>query len=426
MWSFREWRSTHRSLDDIAHVIDERGHTHDLIRTALCIETGRSVGSDALAASILADAERVLPGVVHHADTPVRVPRSVWALLAVALVVAVLVVLLPAPGPGQGPEQARASPDAGAAEVTAAAPSLDGQRPPTEAPASSGASDRATSESAVAAGRDLTSNGGAETLTSPGLTGGAGDRAAGGTAEAATASGDPTAGTGGASGDARAGGSAGVADGTSSTSSAERAPTGSGDAVTPTQDVQGSGEDGNTTGMVDQTEARTDAVQSNADTLTLQEGTPDDHDAQTRAVAGTLELNSSRPQFFDATEEADSEQDGKGGAGGWTIGLSQPGEGGVNDATGSTWKTEAGLPDPPDWTDAPAEWVDAAWQDSPAGVVRRVQSGQAGGGGSMPYAEAWHRYAAVAEADTSAAELGPGRQALIRQYFLAIAPSESP
>jgi hypothetical protein len=194
----------------------------------------------------------------------------------------------------------------------------------------------------------------------------------------------------------------------------------------PPADAPGTGEDGNTTGMVDQTDAKTDTVRSDAETMHLQGDVPDDRDAQTRDVAGTLDIQGDGPKFFDATEESDGEENGKGGAGGWTVGLSQPGEGGVNDASGSTWKTEAGLEDPPDWENAPTEWVDAAWQDSPAGVVRRVKNGQAGGSGSAAYTEAWHRYAAVAEADSTTADLAPGRRALVQQYFLAIAPTESP
>ena len=46
--------------------------------------------------------------------------------------------------------------------------------------------------------------------------------------------------------------------------------------------------------------------------------------------------------------------------------------------------------------------------------------------GGAAYAAAWHRYAAVAEADSTTAALAPGRRALVQQYFLAIAPTESP
>jgi hypothetical protein len=59
-------------------------------------------------------------------------------------------------------------------------------------------------------------------------------------------------------------------------------------------------------------------------------------------------------------------------------------------------------------------------------VIRRVKDGQVGGSGSTNYAEAWLRYAAVAEEDSARPHIPPGRRDLVRQYFLAIAPKESP
>ena len=52
---------SNQSSDDVAALMDERGETHDLVRTALCIVTGRSVGSDALADAIVNEAVTALP-----------------------------------------------------------------------------------------------------------------------------------------------------------------------------------------------------------------------------------------------------------------------------------------------------------------------------------------------------------------------------
>ncbi|HCH65308.1 MAG: hypothetical protein CL927_02300 [Deltaproteobacteria bacterium] len=419
----RIYLASRSSLDDIARLIDGKGETHDLIRTALCIITGRSVGSTALAEAIVAEAITRLPTVEHHADTPFRLPRS----LPPALALMGLLWFVPSP------ESPLPTPSL-FTEVTKEDPSVDAnaslpRKPEAQRPDPTQGEAGARSErAATASGRDQTSSGGAETTSMEGLAGGAGDRAADGDVDAAEAEGAPAEGSGASSNTARAAGTSGV-DAGSASSSAETPEAGQrsrAESLLPPEDAAGSGADRNTTGTVDQTKSVDDSVRSEQETITVADAVVDDRDAQTRAVAGTLDVQSDNPQFYDADEQSDGELNGDGGAGGWTVGLSQTGEGGVNDASGSTWKTEAGLADPPDWSDAPAEWVDAAWQDAPAGVVRRVKNGQSGGAGSAAYMAAWHRYAAVAESDTTTKTLSAGRRSLIRQYFIAIAPTESP
>ena len=419
--TLRHWRAGGRTPDDLVRAVDTTGHTADLITTAWCIETDRSRGSDALGDAILAEAHTRLPELLPAAEVPLRVPRAGVVSLLVA--VALLFVPRAAPPPdAPAPVVDETWTDDTPAHVDPTHPSPPGPSP--EAPATAASPPSATTDRAQSSGADQRSSGGAETTDADGISGGAGDRAADGDLAATEADGDATSGAGASDGVAREAGTSG-ASGTDTTPAPQGGPrSGTGPSVDVADDAPIAEEDGNTTGMVGQTAAETDAVRSDAETMHLEAGTPDDRDAQTRDVAGTLDLNSSAPRFFDATETEDAEQDGKGGAGGWTIGLSQPGEGGVNDASGSTWRTEAGIEDPPDWTDAPSEWVDAAWQDSPAGVVRRVKNGQAGGAGSTDYAEAWHRYAAVAESDSTRPTVPPGRLELVRQYFIAIAPTE--
>ena len=421
-WARHRWLRQVRTRSIVAQLVDTAGQTADLVRTAYFIETGRSRGADALGTAIVEEAAEVLPGLLPAVDAPVRLPR----MLPVALALAALLWFVPAPS------VQTVAPTPGAVVVTpgdpdAALPAASPDDAPAELDEASLAA-RVSEDGSKSSGADQRSSGGAESTDAEGISGQSGDRAADGAADATEATGEASTGAGASEGTAREAGTSGVA-GTEAGSGADRAPgeLGPGAKAPPEEgSTETDAADGNTTGMVDQTAAVQDAVRSTADTIELQEGTPDDQDAQTRSVAGTLDLSSDRPQFFDATEESDDEQDGKGGAGGWTIGLSQPGEGGVNDASGSTFRTEAGIEDPPDWTDAPSEWVDAAWQDSPAGIIRRVNDGQVSGSGSTNYAAAWHRYAAVAEADTTRPAVSPGRSALIRQYFLAIAPSETP
>jgi len=418
----QRWTEQVRSLDDMARLLDAYGQTADLTRTALYIALDRSQGSTSLASAIATEAQEALPALLPAIDVPFRVPRLVPA----GLVAIGALWLLPTSAPPAHHAETDALPTGSSPlprpvlQTTTTKPEPAPTAPGSSAPA-------ASSSETAASGTDQQASGGAETVEAQGIQGGSGNRAAAGDAEATQADGQSSSGEGNSSGAAREAGTSGVSGeiGTAGSPSAAKAGR-RGPETTTDGDALRADLDGNTTGMVGQTAAVQDAVQSDAETLRLTEETPDDLDAQTRSVAGTLDLSSDKPQFFDADESSDGEMNGKGGAGGWTVGLSQPGEGGINDASGSSWRTEAGIEDPPDWTEAPSEWVEAAWQDSPAGVVRRVKDGQVGGAGSTDYAAAWTRYAAVAESDSVAPEVPPGRHALIRQYFLAIAPPETP
>lgn len=419
--AWHAYRAARITPDDLARAIDRSARHADLVHTAYCIETGRSSGAPALGAHVVRQALDTLPPLLVDARRPFRLPRR----LPAGIVVAAAVWMWPRTVP-TGPAVVSAPVRPLGSDETAAiapAPSV----PDAPAPAGASASEQTSTQSGGAAGTDRPSSGGAEVASDAGTEGGKGGAGASGSAEATAASGESPGDGATSGGEARDAGTSGVTGAPPSEGEGSEAggPSRAGAPTTP-EDADAAPAGPGTTGMVDGVGAETDAVRSDAETMSVSGATPDDTDAQTRDVAGTLDLQTSGPQFFDATETADAEQDGKGGAGGWTIGLSQPGEGGVNDASGSTWRTEAGVADPPDWTDAPADWVDAAWQDSPAGVIRRVRDGQAGGSGSADYTAAWQRYAAVAEAASAPDTVPPGRRALVRQYFLAIAPSESP
>ena len=146
---------SHQSPDDVAALIDERGATHDLVRTALCIVTGRSVGSDALADAIVDEAVTVLPELEPLADTPFVLPRS----FPVAVAIMGLLWWVPRP------EVVRPLPRdlvdaADAASVTQDAAS---ERPivqTTRPDAATSPSGSTSSTGASAAGRDQRSSGG--------------------------------------------------------------------------------------------------------------------------------------------------------------------------------------------------------------------------------------------------------------------------
>jgi len=413
-------RSRRRDLDQTARAVDQAGHTRELLRTALSIEAGSASGDAGLAEDTLHQATSKLSTLAPLADRPVRVPPAGIAGLVVGAALAFVpmppVESIPAAStPGTAPRSATAP--AASARVDAPAGTVDEAQP----------GGQTTADATPSGSGDRTSQGGARSGQSDGTTGSQGQSAASGEAVGAEADGAASAGVGSSGGEARDAGTSGTEEQGAISAGGPSGPREEADAADAEADAPVASEDGRSmSSPVGQTAAETDAVRSDQATLGMSGDTPDDQDAQTRDVAGTLGMPLDGPQFFDAEEEADGEQDGKGGAGGWTVGLSQPGRGGVNDASGSTWRTEAGLDDPPDWTDAPTEWVDAAWQDSPAGVIRRVRGGEAGGAGSAAYQEAWHRYAAVAEADAAADEVPAGRRDLVRAYFLAIAPPETP
>jgi len=416
----RDVMASCRTPGDTARAVDRAGNTQELLRTALSVEAGTASGDPVLAAQVLRDARARLAELAPLADRPFRVPREgVGALMmGIALCFVPLPTAAEAPiarGGGLGPQA-----DTPAAARTTPRPLRVAF---TDTPTAGEATDAASSSGSG----DRASQGGAATGLSAGTAGSQGQTAASGDAASAQAEGGATPLTGSTGGRAREAGTAGTDELAQNSDGGSRGPTGEGDDAPEQSDTPVADQDGRTMqSPVEQTAAETDAVRSDAETMGLASETPDDGDAKTRDVAGTLDVRTDGPQFFDAEEKADDEQDGKGGAGGWTVGLSQPGRGGVNDASGSTWRTEAGLDNPPDWTDAPSEWVDAAWQDSPAGVIRRVRGGEAGGRGTAEYQAAWHRYAAIAESDAAFDEVPAGRRDLARAYFLAIAPSETP
>ena len=203
---------SHKSLDDVAALMDERGATHDLVRTALCIVTGRSVGSEALAAAIVDEAVLALPELEPLADTPFVLPRS----FPVAVAVMGLLWWMPRP------EVVRPIPldtfDATNVDtVTQGATSERPSAPTTQPDAATSASETTSTAGASAAGRDQrSSGGGADNTDQDGVSGGAGDRAADGDVDAVAAKGELSEGSGGSSSTAREAGTSGAEAGQSS------------------------------------------------------------------------------------------------------------------------------------------------------------------------------------------------------------------
>lgn len=418
----REWQryKTARTPLQLARHLDQTAGLRDVFQTALSVESGTATGAADFQAVACADALTHLQDAALYAVPPFRYPKAAVTSALVAIGIAVAWPNSPA-----HPESARIAypaPSPAGLPATESASPADAQTP-----AALSSADARSEAGAGSGGGDRRSAGGADEATRAGVQAKAGTGVGSGDA-AATAEGEATAMAGQSGGGVQSG--SGQVDDRFQTESlaASRSQGPSPDIARPTASPDQPDED--RAGMaMESPVAGTAAVQSNerstATMLAVPEGTTPDIDAQTRETVGLISLDKDAPAFFSETEEAKTEQDEDGGAGGWTVGLSQPGRGGVNDAAGSTFQTDQSPVTPPEG-EVPADWIEAAWRDSPAGVLRRVHGGQAGGNGSLPYAEVWTRYAAVAEASTSLPSLPDGRRELVRRYFLSIAPKDAP
>lgn len=418
------WHTRHtftRSIRSAHHIARAVEGQRELLRTAMSIEAGTAAGGEHHHAAILAEAGRDVERLTKAAVAPTERPRELLPLLGTGLLLTILGLFIPVQLPTAEPTLAAAphTPDAPAPpapeavpDTVAVAPTSDGQQ------SARGLQEGGSGSQSPTAG---TASG-----TGAGAQGAAGQSAAG---DAPGAEADATSrseSTGTAQADARAGSATTTGAQGDTTrppeSAASRTTTDRSDAAAPTEEAPTLGIDG-----VELTRATNDTVVHNGEVLHLTEDDLEGPPAETRSVAGTLDIQSDRMAgFAEDDEDVEDGEEGEDGKGGWTVGLSQPGQGGVNDASGSTWRTEAAVPPPEDLDQAPTEWVDAAWQEGPDGVVRRVEGGDAGGRASLDYQEAWLQYSAVAEAQTSDTRVPPGRQDYVKRYFLAIAPPPEP